>query len=66
MNNNDNNRNISNEIRILIIVLVTLTTLKIVFMLWPATILESVAIILVFLGIPVEISLFLLFDKYCL
>ena len=65
MNNNDNIRSNSNEIRILNIVVMTVITLIIVFMLSPVMVLESVAVILVILGIAVEISLFLLFDKYC-
>ena len=43
----------------------TVITLIIVFMLLPVMVLESVAVILVILGIAVNISLFLLFDKYC-
>ena len=47
MNNNDNIRSISNEIRILNIVVMTVITLIIVFMLFPVMVLESVAVILV-------------------
>ena len=43
----------------------TIITPIIVFMLLPVIVLESVAVILVILGKTVEISLFLLFDKYC-
>ena len=43
----------------------TVITLIIVFMLLPVIVLESVAVILVIIGIAVEISLFLLCDKYC-
>ena len=54
-----------NAFRILIIVVITIITPIIVFMLLLVILLESVAVILVILGKTVEISLFLLFDKYC-
>ena len=54
-----------NAFRILIIVVITIITPIIVFMLLPVIVLESVAVILVIIGIPVDISLFLLSDKYC-
>ena len=46
-------------------VVMTVITPIIVFMLLPVIVLESVAVILVILGKTVEISLILLFDKYC-
>ena len=54
-----------NAFRILIIVVMTIITPIIVFMLLPVIVLESVAVILVILGKTVEISLIFLFDKYC-
>ena len=65
MNNDYNNRSNINAFRILIIVVMTVITPIIMFMLLPVKVLESVAVMLVILGIAVEISLFLSFDKYC-